>query len=282
MSLTMAFLMCSRFPMKLSKTHLESLHIKHAHEEVHHCNIELYHFHSSIAAENCHFKATLQCLKAKSNTLYHSIKEFPTHHIQINSHNLTYVYQTFSLAGFTGDKMVGMKKNLSTISNHSLTHTDILADQQNDKAESDIDEEDEACGVVGATLALMHYSQATIETDITLDEVHKLLLGGQDPGIVNNHLFIAAGKTALALPLVVAGKTAPALPLVVTCESTKQAQHVMTLKPFINLLSQQVLQTSVADALLQSKALKAIFLHHTPFYSVVYADCSAGKQHSSK
>ncbi|KAG2120942.1 uncharacterized protein F5147DRAFT_741824 [Suillus discolor] len=123
----------------------ESLRIKHAHEEVHHCNIELHRLHSSIVAENCHFEATLQCLNAENNTLYHPIKEFATCHIRINSHNLAHVFQTFSLAGFTGDKMVGMKKNLSAILNHSLMHTDILADE----VESDMDEDDEACGVMG-------------------------------------------------------------------------------------------------------------------------------------
>jgi hypothetical protein len=132
----------------------QSLRIKRAHEEVYCCNIELRRLHSSIAAENCHFEATLQRLKDESSTLYYSVKEFAMRRIRINSHNLARVFQTFGLAGFTGDKTVGMKKNLSTLPNHSLMHVDTLADQQpeNDEAESDMDEDDDACGVVGGLL----------------------------------------------------------------------------------------------------------------------------------
>ncbi|KAG1781486.1 hypothetical protein EV702DRAFT_1041995 [Suillus placidus] len=226
----------------LCETRQDSLHIKRAHEEVHHCNIELRRLHSSIATENSHFEATLQRLKAESSLLYHSIKEFAMRHMLNNSQNLTCVYQTFSLAGFMGDKTVGMKKSLSTILNPSLTHTDIFADQQNDEAESDMDEEDEACGVYQPP-------SLTISTKMVAFAV----LGGRDPD-----------------PFIATGKTAPAFPLIVACESTKQAQHVMTLQPFINMLSQQVLQTNFVDALLQSDALKAIFPHRTPFYPVVY------------
>ncbi|KAG1807731.1 hypothetical protein EV424DRAFT_1543713 [Suillus variegatus] len=99
----------------------QSLRIKRAHEEVHHCNIELCRLHSFIAAENHHFEVTLQCLKAESNTIYHTVKEFTTRRIRINSHNLARVFQTFSFTGFTGDKTVGMKKS-SSVLNHSLTH----------------------------------------------------------------------------------------------------------------------------------------------------------------
>ncbi|KAG2158623.1 uncharacterized protein EDB93DRAFT_1245852 [Suillus bovinus] len=115
--------------------------------------LKLRRLHSFIAAENHHFEVTLQCLKAKSNTIYHTVKEFTTRHIRINSHNLARAFQTFSFTGFTGDKTVGMKKN-SSVLNHSLTHADVLADQQKldgdetDEAESDMDG-DEACGVVG-------------------------------------------------------------------------------------------------------------------------------------
>jgi hypothetical protein len=56
----------------------QSLRIKHAHEEVHRCNIELRRLHSFIAAENHHFEVTLQCLKAESSTIYHAVKEFTT------------------------------------------------------------------------------------------------------------------------------------------------------------------------------------------------------------
>ncbi|KAG1739621.1 hypothetical protein EDD22DRAFT_982276 [Suillus occidentalis] len=132
----------------------QSLHIKRAHEEVYCCNIELCRLHSSIAAENCHFEATLQCLKNKNSTLYYSVKEFAMCRIRINSHNLAHIFQTFGLAGFTGDKTVGVKKNLSTLPNHSLMHMDTLADQQpeNDEAESDMDEDNDACRVVGGLL----------------------------------------------------------------------------------------------------------------------------------
>ncbi|KAG1807732.1 hypothetical protein EV424DRAFT_1543714 [Suillus variegatus] len=84
------------------------------------------------------------------------------------------------------------------------------------------------------------------------------VLGGQDPGIADAHPFIASGHTA------------PPFPLVVVCESIMQAQHVMTLQSFINSLGQQVSQTSLIDALLQSEALQAIFTHCKQFYPVVY------------
>ncbi|KAG2363646.1 hypothetical protein BDR07DRAFT_1450588 [Suillus spraguei] len=134
------------FTLLLRELMRQSLRIKHTHEEVHCCNIELCRLHSFIAAENHHFEA-------ESNTIYHSVKKFTMRRIRINSHNLACVFQTFSFTGFTGDKTVGMKKKLSVL-NHSLTHTDILADQQKldgdetDEAESDMDE-DEACGVLG-------------------------------------------------------------------------------------------------------------------------------------
>ncbi|KAG2089111.1 hypothetical protein BD769DRAFT_1680110 [Suillus cothurnatus] len=49
-----------------------------------------------------------------------------------------------------------------------------------------------------------------------------------------------------------------------------QAQHVMTLQPFIDSLGQQVSQASLVDAVLQSQALQAIFMHRKQFYPVVY------------
>ncbi|KAG2158624.1 uncharacterized protein EDB93DRAFT_1245853 [Suillus bovinus] len=69
------------------------------------------------------------------------------------------------------------------------------------------------------------------------------VLGGQDPGIADAHPFIASGHTAPPFPLVIS---------------------------FINSLGQQVSQTSLIDALLQSEALQAIFTHNKQFYPVVY------------
>ncbi|KAG1888077.1 hypothetical protein F4604DRAFT_1915976 [Suillus subluteus] len=112
-----------------------------------------------------------------------------------------------------------------------------------------------ACALKGTMyqvlLSMHNHSQSTTMVVFTI-------LDGLNPGIVDTYPFMAASMRETVFPLVV------------TCEPTKQAQHVLTSQPFLSLLSQQVLPTSVTDTLLQSQALKAIFSHHTPFYPVVY------------
>jgi len=76
--------------------------------------------------------------------------------------------------------------------------------------------------------------------------------------------------TIITSPFIASGHAAPPFPLVVVCESIMQAQHVMTLQPFIDSLGQQVSQASLVDAVLQSQALQAIFMHCKQFYPVVY------------
>jgi hypothetical protein len=78
------------------------------------------------------------------------IKEFIACRTRINAHVLEWVYQTFKLKGFSGDKTVGIKKTTVPMDS-GLTSTEgevpVICDENDE-----VDEEDELGMTVGGLL----------------------------------------------------------------------------------------------------------------------------------
>ncbi|KAH0833454.1 hypothetical protein J3R83DRAFT_12573 [Lanmaoa asiatica] len=92
-----------------------ALRVERAKEEITRCNIELRRLHSAIDTENQFLRKICKRVQDERHPLQRETEVFAQRRMRINSHLLSYIYRTFELAGFTGDKTIGRKVGVEPV-----------------------------------------------------------------------------------------------------------------------------------------------------------------------
>ena len=86
------------------------IHVRHAHEEIDWCNIEVRHLFTSIHDENTRFNDILMGLTNKNYGILGATKEYCLRCHRVNSSLLERIRSIFSLNRFTCNRMLGSRK----------------------------------------------------------------------------------------------------------------------------------------------------------------------------
>ncbi|KAG6839861.1 hypothetical protein C0991_011015 [Blastosporella zonata] len=88
--------------------------LQRAHEEVLRCNIEIRRLHTSIVDENNAFVHVLSTLDCVLTPLHYLVHEHITRCMAVNQKLLARIHQTYTLPGFTGIPLPGVRKGMTT------------------------------------------------------------------------------------------------------------------------------------------------------------------------
>jgi hypothetical protein len=133
----------------------QHLRVKRAKEELKSCNTQIRRLHTSIRDEHLLYNDLLPQLEASRNPIYGAVHEYALYRRRVNNYILARIYQTYSLAGYTGVKGPGTRKGTKVTIGSLSTEVGLSKEVQELELEdisSDIDEGDNTTDDVGGVV----------------------------------------------------------------------------------------------------------------------------------
>ena len=129
--------------------------VRHAHEEIQQCNIEIRHFFTSIYDETRQHSDTLEALIGQKSPIFGAVNEYSTRRRRVNAQLLGQIQQVFDLDGFTGDRTLGHRKGSQvTQEDGELCRYDNVDDDDAESEDADDIENDQINSILDFVTSL--------------------------------------------------------------------------------------------------------------------------------